>query len=702
LPGLSNFVNVNAMAEKKYINRDISWLSFNYRVLQEALDPGLPLYERIKFMAIYSSNLEEFFRVRVGTIRSLLDVLEEAEQAEELLREIYEVVNLQQQEFGTIFRERIIPELERNHIFLIRDGNFSREQEKYIRQFFEEELMYQLQPLLLVKNKVAPFLQNGAIYLIVCLMSKSRRQDKAKKKRMKYAMVRIPSDTVSRFLELPKDGENYGIAFLDDIIKMNLDKVFRGYEIKAAYSVKLSRDADLHIEDEFQGNLVEKVKKSLSKRKTGAPSRFLYDEAMPPGVVDFAKSAFNLKKNELIPGGKYHNFFDFFRFPNPLSPQLEAFIPPPMRLPEFDGYPSVFEAIKTRDWLLHFPYQSYDYVLRYLNEAAFDPKVFEIKATQYRVASESAIVTALITAARNGKDVTVFVEVKARFDEEVNMRFAQQMAAAGVKVIYSLPGLKVHAKAILVSRRSGNRKGVRQYAYLSTGNFNEKTAKLYSDHGFFTARPEICDDLTHFFRFLENQKKDIEFSNILVTKFNMVKTIDKMIGREIKAAKKGKPAHIFVKVNNLEDPKMIDKLYKASQAGVKVDIIVRSICCLVPDKAFSRNITVRRIVDMYLEHARILMFHNGGRQDIYFSSADWMSRNLYHRIELAFPLTDPILRQEMLDIVDLQLRDNTKARLLDSKLNNLRVEESPAEPVRAQTAIYEYLKEKYFKVFHDD
>lgn len=702
MPGLSNFVNVNAMAEKKYINRDISWLSFNYRVLQEALDPGLPLYERIKFMAIYSSNLEEFFRVRVGTIRSLLDVLEEAEQAEELLREIYEVVNLQQQEFGTIFRERIIPELERNHIFLIRDGNFSREQEKYIRQFFEEELMYQLQPLLLVKNKVAPFLQNGAIYLIVCLMSKSRRQDKAKKKRMKYAMVRIPSDTVSRFLELPKDGENYGIAFLDDIIKMNLDKVFRGYEIKAAYSVKLSRDADLHIEDEFQGNLVEKVKKSLSKRKTGAPSRFLYDEAMPPGVVDFAKSAFNLKKNELIPGGKYHNFFDFFRFPNPLSPQLEAFIPPPMRLPEFDGYPSVFEAIKTRDWLLHFPYQSYDYVLRYLNEAAFDPKVFEIKATQYRVASESAIVTALITAARNGKDVTVFVEVKARFDEEVNMRFAQQMAAAGVKVIYSLPGLKVHAKAILVSRRSGNRKGVRQYAYLSTGNFNEKTAKLYSDHGFFTARPEICDDLTHFFRFLENQKKDIEFSNILVTKFNMVKTIDKMIGREIKAAKKGKPAHIFVKVNNLEDPKMIDKLYKASQAGVKVDIIVRSICCLVPDKAFSRNITVRRIVDMYLEHARILMFHNGGRQDIYFSSADWMSRNLYHRIELAFPLTDPILRQEMLDIVDLQLRDNTKARLLDSKLNNLRVEESPAEPVRAQTAIYEYLKEKYFKVFHDD
>lgn len=686
----------------KFINRDISWLSFNYRVLQESLDTTLPLYERIKFMAIYSSNLDEFFRVRVGAIRSLLNIPGEAEKAQQLLDEIYVIVDQQQHHFGEIFRGQIIPALEANHIRLIRDGVYSREQQLYIRQFFEDELMYQLQPLLLVKNKVAPFLQNGMIYLIVCMVSKSKKNEKPKKKRMKYAMVRIPSDVLPRFVELPKHGEDYCITFLDEVIKMNLDKVFRGYDIKSSYSVKLSRDADLHIEDEFAGNLTEKIKKSLSKRKTGAPARFLYDEDMPPGVTDFIKSAFNLRKNEMIPGGKYHNFFDFLNFPNPQSPNLESFSPPPMRIPQFDSYSSVFEAIKTRDWILHFPYQSYDYVLRFLNEAAVDPKVTEIKATQYRVANDSAIVNAFITAARNGKNVTVFVEVKARFDEDLNLRTAQQMAAAGIKIIYSLPGLKVHAKAILVSRKSGNRKGVRQYAFMSTGNFNEKTARFYCDHGYFTAKDVLCNELTGMFRFLESQKKDFQFKKLLVAQFNMVKEIDRMINREITNARKGKHAHILLKVNNLEDETMITKLYKASMAGVKVDIIVRSICCLVPDKSYSKNIRVIRIVDTFLEHARIILFHNSGRQELYLSSADWMKRNLYHRIELGFPITEPELKEELIHILQLQLQDNTKARLLDSRLVNQPIPVSGRnKPVRAQTETYEYLRNKYFKIFDD-
>ena len=504
-----------------------------------------------------------------------------------------------------------------------------------------------------------------------------------------------------RFIELPSANEKYCITFLDDVIRFNLDDIFKGYEIEFAYSIKMSRDADLHIEDEFHGNLVEKVKKSLGKRKIGEPSRFLYDEKMPKDAVSFLKNMFKMKKNEMIAGGGYHNFYDFFKFPNPLAPALESFPKLPLRIPQFDGYTSMFEAIKIRDWLLHFPYQDYDYVIRFLNEASFDPKVFEIKATQYRVAPESGIVNALINAARNGKKVTVFVEVKARFDEETNLRFAQQMAAAGVNIIYSLPGVKVHAKAILVSRESGNRRGVRQYAFLSTGNFNEKTAKTYSDHGHFTSSFEICDELTTFFKQLEKRTEPVTFNHLLVAQFNLVDRLHSMIDREIENAHQGKKAYIIIKLNNLEEQKMIDKLYEASKAGVVIDIIVRNICCLIPNKKFSQNIRVRRIVDEYLEHSRICMFYNGGEQDVYLSSGDWMNRNLFHRIELAFPIIDPVLKQEILDIIQLQLDDNTKARIIDDHLRNNHLP-NIGLPRRSQTETYELLRNKYYKVFADD
>lgn len=684
------------------INRDISWLSFNYRVLQESFDEELPLYERIKFMAIYSSNLDEFFRVRVGAIRHLLTIPSEAAKAQELLDQINFIVSRQQKEFGKNYREKIIPALEKNNIYLLDDSRLSKSQLQFVRNYFQDELIYQIQPVLLVKNKVAPFLQNGAIYFVVGLQAKAKKNSsKTVKRRTRYAVVKIPSDIHARFVELPPEDGKYGIVFLDDIIRVNLDQLFKGYEICSCHSIKLSRDADLHIEDEYEGNLVEKVKKNLSKRKTGAPSRFLYDESMPEGVLDFLKDCFQLKKNEMIPGARYHNFFDFFRFPNPLTPQLEVFIPQPMRVPELDSYPSIFEAIKNRDWLLNFPYQSYDYFLRFLQDAAYDPKVIEIKATQYRVADNSAVVSALINAARNGKKVTVFVEVKARFDEESNLKSAQQMAAAGIQIIYSIPGLKVHAKACLISRVSGNRRGIRHYAFMSTGNFNEKTARIYSDHGFFTCKQEYTDELIGLFDYLQSQKTQVSFSKLLVAQFNMVDEFSRLIDQEIAAAKEGKKAHIIIKLNNLEDETMISKLYKASKAGVKIDLIVRSICCLMPESDFSENITVRRIVDTFLEHARVFVFHHQGEQKIYLSSADWMKRNLYHRIELGFPLEDPQIKSELLDILSIQLKDNTKARILDQQLNNLPIPQK-GEKIRAQQAIFEYLRNKYFRVFHDD
>ncbi|MBE2247893.1 MAG: polyphosphate kinase 1 [Candidatus Competibacteraceae bacterium] len=686
----------------RYINRDISWLSFNYRVLEESFDDSLPLYERIKFMAIYSANLDEFFRVRVGAIRNDPSSTRPGTKNSQILSQILFIVSRQQREFGKQFREKIIPELESHGIYLLNEKTLSPTQYTFVRNYFLEELIFHVQPVLLVKNKVAPFLQNGAIYFVVSLQSQSTKKIASLKPRLRYAIVKIPSDIHSRFIELPPEHGKYGILFLDDVIRVNLNQLFRGYDIKDCYSIKLSRDADLHIEDEYEGSIIEKVKRNLSKRKTGATSRFLYDEKMPDNMLDFLKECFRLKKNELVQGGKYHNFFDLFKFPNPISPQLEVTIPQPMRIPELDSYPSIFEAIKTRDWLLNFPYQRYEYFLRFLQDAALDPKVIEIKATQYRVADNSAVVEALINAARNGKKVTVFVEVKARFDEEANMKSAQQMASAGIKIIYSIPGLKVHAKACLISRISGNIRGIRHYAFMSTGNFNEKTAKIYCDHALFTSNPDLTDELIALFDYLESQQKQVSFRKLWIAQFNMVSDITSLIESEIKNAKNGYTAKLLIKLNNLEDPYMIDLIYKAGRAGVKVDIIVRSICCLIPDALFSENITVRRIVDTFLEHARIFVFYHGGKNLVFMSSADWMRRNLYHRIELGFPILDEDIKSEILEILAFQLADNQKARILDQELINLPIQMSAFDkPIRAQQSIYTYLRDKYFKIFDD-
>jgi len=600
-------------------------------------------------------------------------------------------VNHQQNNFGRIFWKELVPELKINNINLVQNRRLSMLHRTFIDRFFQEELIPFLQPILLLGDKVSPFLKDGAIYLAIKMFKKSSQADALKNKKARYAIVNIPTDQLPRFIELPIVKAGHSIIFLDDIIKMNLDTLFPGYIIDSSYSIKLSRDADLKIEDEFSGDLAEKISRSLVKRKTGVPSRFLYDTRIPDPFLKLLRSTFNLSPEDLVPGGRYHNFSDLFSFPNPLLPKLEATSFPALEKKDFEQYHSLLEAMEEKDWMLHFPYHSYDPVIRFLNEAALDPNVKEIKTTQYRVASDSAVVNALITARKNGKKVTVFVEVKARFDEYANLNFAKTMKKAGIKIIYSIPGLKVHAKVALVLRKTAKGRK-KEYAFLSTGNFNEKTAKIYADHGLFTSDVRITSELKDIFSYLEKQNNKIDLKHLLVAQFNLKKELTWKINREIKNAKAGKSARMILKMNGIDNKKMIGKLYKASQAGVKIDLIVRGICCVIPGEPYSENITVTRIIDRYLEHARVFLFHNDGNQELYMSSADWMNRNLNRRIELCFPIYDNLVITEVMDILQLQLQDNTKARHLNKDHNNMPVHSELKHKVRAQTEIYKLLK----------
>ena len=668
------------------MNRDISWLSFNNRVLEEARDKKLPVYERLKFLAIYSSNLDEFYKVRVASYRRNLH-----QDSSPVLSEILRIVDHQQQEFGKIFWKELVPELKKNNIILYQNRLLSALHREFVNRYFREELIPCLQPIVLLRDQVSPFLKDGFIYLAVKMFKRSKQADAVKNKKARYALVNIPSDQLPRFIELPGVKERHTIIFLDDIIKMKLEDLFPGYVIDSSYSIKLSRDADLELGDEFSGDLAEKISKSLVKRKTGVPSRFLYDSSIPDPFLKLLQSTFKLSSEDLVPGGKYHHFSDLFSFPNPLSPLLEIKSLPVLVNKDLAQYSSMFEAMEEKDWMLHFPYHSYDPVIKFLNEAAIDPDVKEIKATQYRVASNSAVVNALINARNNGKKVTVFVEVKARFDEYANLHFAKMMKKTGIKIIYSIPGLKVHAKiALVLKKASKGRK--KEFAFLSTGNFNEKTAKIYADHGLFTCNPYICSELKEIFSYLENQDRKVNLKHLLVAQFNLKKELSRKINREIKNARDGKPAWMVLKMNGIDHKKMIDKLYKASQAGVKIDLIVRGICCVVPGESYSKNITVTRIVDRFLEHARVFVFGNDGEPEIYMASADWMNRNLNSRIELCFPIYDEPIKKEVMEIILLQLQDNTKARQLDKDHHNMPILSEVKNNIRAQVETYKLLK----------
>ncbi|MBP6215456.1 MAG: polyphosphate kinase 1 [Chitinophagaceae bacterium] len=685
------------MASGKYVflNRDLSWLSFNHRVLMEAADKTVPLYSRISFLSIFSSNLDEFFRVRMPAIFAFSNLeskkisLEE-EYPRDLIQQVQATVFEQLEEFGSILTKQILPGLQQQNIFLYYNEPVRKEHAETVREYFLSRVLSFLQPVFIQKdNQAGFFLENNALYFIIDLVSPEQPE------KHQFALLNIPSANLPRFYELPMLGDDHYILFLDDVVRENLQEVFPGFDIQEAWSIKLTRDAEMNLEDEFIGDIAEKIEKQLEKREGGHATRLLFDQRMPEPVRDFVQKYFGLRTEELVPGGRYHNLKDLGGLPNPVKGKIAQINWPAVTHPGFNNHLSIFQSISEREKLLHLPYHSYNYILRFFNEAAIDPHVSEIYITLYRVAADSHIVNALISAARNGKRVTVFVELKARFDEANNLRWSKKMKAAGIKIINSIPRLKVHAKVALVKRWENEQ--WKDYSFMATGNFNEATGRFYTDHVFFTTNLEFGKELDMLFTYLQSRTQPvlygkISFNHLLVSQFNMVKRFNKLIDREIKNALKGKPASIIIKLNNLQERDMISRLYEASQAGVKVQLLVRSICCLAAGvEGQSENITVHRIVDRYLEHARVFVFHNDGEPLCFMGSADWMNRNLHSRIEVCFPVYDVKLKQELLDILDLQLRDNTKAVLFTSDLKNNRI--TPAEPpVAAQQSIYEYVK----------
>lgn len=685
----------------QYFKRDISWLSFNYRVLMEAEDDTLPIYERIKFLSIYSSNMEEFYEIRVAEHRGVIMKKnytdESSEEAEATLAAITNEVNWQQKEYHRVFHHVILPELERQGIHLYQDSRPEPFHEEFVRNFFNEEVFPFLAPVVIQKDDIRTFIRDRRLYLVIRMKKKKTEQEEktAESPAFQYVLMKIPFSKVPRFIELPKhEGKSY-IMFIDDIIRANLSSVFIGYEIDSCYNIKISRDADIYLEDETSSTIVENIRKKLKKRKIGALSRFMYDMDMPKDFLDFLCQAFSISQEDLVMGGRYNNLQDLIKLPNPGSKELEWKSPSPMRVPYLDEMGSMIRAVKKQDVFLHFPYESFDYLIRLLMEAAFDPKVDEIKITQYRVAENSAVINTLISAAQNGKKVTVFVELKARFDEENNMSSSEKMKQAGIQIIYSIPGLKVHAKvAVILRKDDGNGRKRKDIAYLSTGNFNEKTARVYSDMALLTSNPAIVHDINKVFAILEGKLESPTFTHLLVARFNMVPELDRMIEREIEHVRAGRKGRIILKMNGLHDTHMINSLYRASECGVEIDLIVRGICCLIPNRPYSRNIRITRIVDMFLEHSRVWYFYNDGEEEVYLASADWMRRNLNRRIETAFPILDASIRQMIIDILHIQLKDNVKACWIDEKLQNVPKKDDSPVKVRAQMEIFNYLREK--------
>lgn len=679
------------MSQSPYINRDLSWLGFNYRVLQEAKDPSVPLMDRLKFLAIYSSNLDEFFRVRVANNRNLLRLGKKEKkdlgfEPEEVLQQILKVVNDQQLQFSDIFFSEILPLLRKEGIFVIRRQEMNEEQQEFINNYFTENLLPYVQPVLLVKQKIKPFLNNGSLYLALHLRD-------IKTAERSYAIVKVPSEIVGRFIELPHYNEKEKVIILiDDVVRHSVSWIFPGYDIIESYSIKLTRDAELYIDDEFSGDLLAKIKASLNKRKVGPASRLVYDRTMPNHFLKFLKKVFELTDYDLLPEGRYHNNSDFFTFPSFDRKHLYESALEPLPIPKLENTDTIFEEIRKKDHFIHPPFHSYLSVITFFEAAAVDPHVSHIKVVQYRVARVSRIMNALIKASQKGKQVSVFIEVKARFDEEANLRWGEKLEEAGVQVHYSIPGIKVHAKMATIIRQEEGENHV--YSYFSTGNFHEKTAIVYSDYGLFTYDKRLTHESVKLFSYLETKDaRGLKFDHLKVGMFNMTETLIKYVEREIHNKKKGKRARIILKMNSLQDPTMIDYLYKASKAGVEIKLIVRGICSIVPKMPEeSENITGISIVDRYLEHARLFIFHNDGDEEYLMSSADWMYRNLYRRIEIVVPIYSAEIKKHLKNLINLQLKDNVKARSLNYEEVNEYVRNSNALQIRSQMETYLYIK----------
>jgi polyphosphate kinase len=677
-----------------YINREISWLSFNERVLQEAADKTTPLIERLRFLGIFSNNRDEFYRVRVATVKRLAKLGKKAqavygEDPKELLTRLQRKVIEQQNNFENIYQE-ILVELAEKNVFIVNEKQLTSTQRIFVSEYFSNELAANLFPVMIDDNKPFPYMKDKASYMYLKLESIVQN------KKTRYALIEIPSKTISRFVVLPKHGNKHYIMLVDDVIRFNTDQIFEvfGYRTVAAFNIKLTRDAELDLDNDVSKSMIEKISKSVKARKQGLPVRFVYDAAMPDDMLKYIMKKLGMsKKDNAIPGGRYHNFKNFIDFPDLGEKDLKYNHPAPLLHKDLENNPfTTLKVIRQKDILLHYPYHTYIHIINLLREASLDPSVDSIKITLYRVADSSKIANALINAVKNGKKVTVLVELQARFDEENNIYWANKLQEEGARVIYGVPGLKVHSKLFVITTRE-NGKEI-NYSHIGTGNFNEKTSRIYTDFSLLTANKEIAVDLHKIFDFYENNFKIQSFKHLLVAPFFMRDAFIQLINKEIRFAKNKKPAEITLKMNSLVDKEMIGKLYEASKAGVKVILIIRGACSLVTEmEGWSDNIRAYSIVDKYLEHARIFIFHNNGQEKIFLSSADWMSRNLDNRSEVAVPIYSPEIRKQLKDIISIQLSGNTKVRIIDRKQENMyKRAKSGEKKVRVQDEIYSYLK----------
>lgn len=676
--------------ERLFMPRELSWLSFNARVLQEAADENVPIIQRLRYLGIFSSNLDEFFRVRVAEIRRLIVVSSggKRQRAKDLLETIQQQVSHLQREFDTI-QTRVMAALEKRHIYIVDESALNKSQLSFVEEYFAAQVLPALEPILLTDELAIPALADESLYLAVDLKTAEGDQ---------YAVMEVPSDVLGRFVAIPKGKDPQGKVYilLDDVIRACLPRAFRGvFDIQSAdaYCFKFSRDAELEIEASINESLIEKMASSLRQRRKADAVRFVYDATMPEPLLEHLRKRLGFGRyDSLIPGGRYHNSKDYIGFPNAGPKYLEFKPQTPIRIPELDAVDNIFTALREKDYLLYYPYHPFDYVVDVLKTAAIDPSVTAIKICLYRVASNSQIVDALINAQYNGKRVRVVVELAARFDEQANIAWSERLTEAGIEVIFGIPGLKVHSKLFLIDRMEQGK--LVRYSHIGTGNFNEKTARLYTDFTLLTSDPVICEDVNQVFDFLKYNYRRPDYKQLLVSPHTSRTGIMELIDGEIKNAREGFRAQLFFKCNNLVDKQLTLKLYEASQAGVEIRLVIRGMCSLLPGvSGISENIQAISIVDRYLEHPRVYVAHNRGVPKYFIGSADLMTRNIDSRVEVICPVTDEAAQTLLQDVLDQQWNDNSKARVIDSKqANEMVVSSGRATLVRSQETIHRYLQ----------
>ena len=682
----------------QYINREISWLWFNERVLQETADKNVPLIERLRFLGIFSNNLDEFFKVRYATVKRIVEAGRNGksvlggEKAKDLLDEITNIV-IEQQTKSLVILKKIEHELEGKNIFILKETELNESQKEFAKDYFLKDVSPQLMTIILNELTRFPTLKDTAAYLAVKMVIKSDHSKKEKR----YALIEIPKG-IDRFVVLPDEGDKSFIIILDDLIRYCLGNIFTMFEYESisAHMIKITRDAELDMDNDLSKSFIEKISSSVEDRKIGDPVRFVYDKSIGRDTLIFLKEKMNIEDTDsVIPGGRYHNRRDYMGFPSLGRKDLlyDKITPLPVNGLSVEG--SILESIAKKDYLQYTPYHTFTYILKFLREAALDPKVRTIKITVYRLASNSQVAASLINAVKNGKQVTVQIELQARFDEEANIEYAEQLQAEGVKLIFGVPGLKVHSKICLIEREEGN--VIKRYGFISTGNFNESTARIYTDYTLFTAHDPILKELNKVFDFFETTYKINKYKHLIVSPHYTKNAFMKLIDVEIANAILGKEAYIKIKMNSFTSYKMVDKLYEASRAGVKIQLIIRGICCLVPGiKGMSENIEAISIVDKFLEHTRLFAFANGGNTKIYISSADWMTRNLDYRVEVGCPIYDEDIKKELMDTFEICWKDNMKARVFNEKQDNA-YRKTTVPKIRSQFATYEYYAKKLKK-----